>query len=169
MKIVLIILGVLGVVVVGVFLFNTDGVRESTPDKLPQVSVQDMRGDDISLTEFVGKPLVVNSWAVWCPFCRRELPDFAALQVEFPNITVIAVDRAEPIEIVREYTDELGITHALTLLLDPNDDFYRAIGGFSMPETIFVDKSGSIVFHKRGIMTLDEMRVVVNQHLLPTP
>lgn len=169
MKIALIILGVVGVIAVGVFLFNTNGERESTADKLPQVSVQDMRGNDISLTELVGKPLVVNSWAVWCPFCLQELPDFAELQAEFPDITVIAVDRAEPLATVKGYTDELGVTGKMTFLLDPSDGIYRSIGGFSMPETIFVSRDGHIVFHKRGPMTLDEMRAAVNQYLLPTP
>lgn len=64
-----------------------------------------------SLNDFEDKILVINSWAVWCPFCRNELPDFALLQAEFlEDITVIAIDRTEPFEKVKTYTDTLEIS-----------------------------------------------------------
>lgn len=51
------------------------------------------------------------------------------------------------------------------LLLDPNDSFYSAIGGFSMPETIFVDAQGNIVEHKRGFLRILEMQEKINNLL----
>ena len=118
------------------------------------------------LADFLGTPLVVNSWAVWCPFCLKELPDFAEVQKEFgERITIIAIDRAESLSKTRSYTDDLGITDNLIFLLDPDDLFYRAIGGFSMPETIFVDSVGNIWEHKRGIMSIEEIRNKVEQLL----
>ncbi len=116
-------------------------------------------GETVTLDSFRGTPLVINSWAVWCPFCRAELADFALLQKEFDGqIVVIAIDRQESQEKTQAFTDELGITNDMRFLLDPTDSFYRAIGGFSMPETIFVNAQGEIVRHRRGFMTLDEMR-----------
>ncbi|MBI2612315.1 TlpA family protein disulfide reductase [Candidatus Kaiserbacteria bacterium] len=127
-------------------------------ERLPALTLKDYEGNDVNLTGFSGKALIVNSWAAWCPFCRQELPDFAALQKEFPDLAVIAVDRAESLATAKRYSDELSVTGKLVLLLDPSDSFYKAIGGFTMPETIFVDKEGAIVFHKRGPMSLSEMR-----------
>ena len=46
------------------------------------LSFTDFNGGEVSLSEFKGKTLVVNSWAVWCPFCKKELEDFAVLQEE---------------------------------------------------------------------------------------
>lgn len=171
MKAVFILTGI-AVLVVGAIVLTTTTKTEIKSDddltRLSAVALTDYDGTSVSLEKFLGRPLVINSWAVWCPFCRKELPDFAALQKEFPQITIIAIDRNEPLATVKGYTDELGITDSMVFLLDSGDDFYRSIGGFSMPETIFVDRNSTIVFHKRGPLTLEEMRAAVTQYL-PSP
>lgn len=127
--------------------------------KAPDFTLRDYDDREVSLADFRNKALVINSWAVWCPFCREELRDFAKLQEEFGGeIAVIAIDRQESQEKAKEFTDSIGITEKIIFLLDPKDSFYRAIGGFSMPETIFVDTGGEIRIHKRGPMELEEMR-----------
>ncbi|MBI2673808.1 MAG: TlpA family protein disulfide reductase [Candidatus Zambryskibacteria bacterium] len=161
----IVILLVLG----GVFLVMRDRGEKpqssaSDFDTFASISLMGYQGNNVSLSEFRGKPLVINSWAVWCPFCREELPDFAELQKEFgDDITVIAIDRQEPLDKARGYTDELGISNDMLFLLDSSDSFYKSIGGFSMPETIFVNSAGDIVIHKRGPMELEEMREHVNK------
>lgn len=144
---------------------SEDASSGSDLARLGDLEFADYDGRTVKLAGYGGKPLIVNSWAAWCPFCRKELPDFAALQTEFPDIAVIAIDRAEPLSTAKRYSDELSVTGKLTLLLDPSDSFYKAIGGFTMPETIFVDRNGATVFHKRGPMTLEEMREAVKTHL----
>ena len=127
--------------------------------QVPDLSFQDYSGNTVKLRDFTGTPLVVNSWAVWCPFCVKELADFAQVKKELDDQFVfIAVDRAESLELVKSFTDDLGVTDDLLFVLDPRDSFYRAIGGFSMPETIFVNRDGEIVLHKRGPMSADEFR-----------
>ena len=126
---------------------------------VPDLSFEDYDGNTVSLRGFKGTPIVVNSWAVWCPFCLEELPAFAEVVNEFEgDVVVIAVDRAEPLSLAKEFSDKLGVTDDLLFVLDPSDSFYKAIGGFSMPETIFVDKEGVIQEHKRGPMDADEFR-----------
>ncbi|MBI3955700.1 TlpA family protein disulfide reductase [Candidatus Gottesmanbacteria bacterium] len=140
---------------------NTTTQTESLTraDKAPDFALQDYNGKTVKLADFQGRPLVINSWAAWCPFCRKELVDFALIQKEFGDrVVIIAIDRAESLETAKKYSDELGVTNSLVFLLDPSDSFYQSIGGFSMPETIFVDKSGRLVDHKRGPMEIDEMR-----------
>lgn len=125
----------------------------------PNFSLQDYSGKTVGLLDFKGKPLVVNSWAVWCPFCVKELEDFVMAQKEFGDkVIIIAIDRAEPISTAKKFTDDLGVSEDLIFLLDPADSFYQSIGGFSMPETIFVNKDGDIAHHKRGPMSLEEIR-----------
>ncbi|MBI2989895.1 MAG: TlpA family protein disulfide reductase [Candidatus Magasanikbacteria bacterium] len=134
---------------------------------IPDLVLKDYSGKDVSLRGLVGKTLVINSWASWCPFCKNELPDFITLQKEFgEKILVIAINRGESLEIAREYTDRLAGLGNVLYLLDPDDSFYRGIGAFSMPETIFVDVRGDITDHKRGPMELEEMRAKVKK-LIP--
>ncbi len=160
-------------VIVGFILWSIgtiprrDGGPKSTPlpnqvnrgNKVSNLSFKDYQGETVNLADFAGKALVINSWAAWCPFCKKELPDFVTIQKEFKDtLVIIAIDRAESLETAKKYSDDLGVTNDLVFLLDPKDSFYQAIGGFSMPETIFVDKNGTIVDHKRGPMEVSEIR-----------
>lgn len=128
-------------------------------ERAPDFVLQDYNGQTVKLADFAGKLLVINSWAAWCPFCRKELADFAVAQKEFGDrVVIIAIDRAETRDVAKKYTDELGVTSDLIFLLDPSDSFYQSIGGFSMPETIFVDKDGFVREHKRGPMDIQEIK-----------
>ncbi|MEK7193477.1 MAG: TlpA disulfide reductase family protein [Patescibacteria group bacterium] len=170
-KILAIVIGILIVGGVGwLAISNRNAPKESDRqaqfEKAPDFALQDYTGKTVRLGDFAGKPLVVNSWAAWCPFCRKELIDFAIAQKEFGNnVVIIAIDRAESREIAKKYTDELGVTNDLIFLLDPSDSFYQSIGGFSMPETIFVDKNGNIVERKRGPMDINEIRQKIQKLL----
>ena len=145
---------------------TTSTKSDALLDKAPEFALQDYAGKTVRLADFTGKPMVINSWAAWCPFCRKELVDFVAAQKEFGDkVVIIAVDRAETRDIAKKYTDELGVTGDMLFLLDPSDNFYQSIAGFSMPETIFVDSNGNIVFHKRGPMDISEIRERIKQLL----
>lgn len=165
-KVFVTIVGILVVGAIGWLVFSNSSNHEemrmgsgTKSERAPNFSLQDYSGKTVSLVDFAGKPMVINSWAAWCPFCRKELVDFAAAQKEFgDDVIIIAIDRAESRETAKKYTDELGVTNGMVFLLDPSDSFYQSINGFSMPETIFVDKNGNIAEHKRGPMEINEIR-----------
>lgn len=165
--IILIVVVVVAVVAGGWWLLRNQaplpGSELGSSEQVPDLTFQDYSGTDIGLRDFA-TPTVINAWAAWCPFCREELKDFAVVQKEFESqVKIIAIDRAEPLEVAKAFTDELGVAEDLVLLLDPTDSFYTAIGGFAMPETIFVKGDGTIHFHKRGVMTQEEIRKRVEE------
>lgn len=175
-QLVLIIGGLLLIVGIGVVVLLATGGESETPgsgdtssnseetelDKAPSFVFKNYAGEDVSSESFLGKPHILNSWAIWCPFCVKELTDFAQLQEEFGDaITVVSINRAESLSRAKSYTDDLGATDKMTFLMDPGDKFYKAMGGFSMPETLFVNAEGEIVRHKRGFMNLAEMQQAV--------
>lgn len=132
---------------------NTSTVPPDAPNlgTVPSFSLKNYAGETVSFEQYAGKPLVINSWAAWCPYCIDELPDFASVQKEYgDSITIIAINRAESLNTAQKYTNDLGVTDDLIYLLDPSDSFYSSIGGFSMPETILVDSEGIIRDHVRG-------------------
>ncbi len=139
---------------------STNPLGESMGDirMAPAFSLESFDGEAVSSVEYAGQPLVINSWATWCTFCKKELPEFAEVQEQFGNeVTFIAINRAESLDKAKKFTDERDISDAMIYLLDPSDSFYKSIGGFSMPETLFVRGDGSILFHKRGIMSKEEV------------
>ena len=175
MKTILVIIALGAVLVGGVFLLQgpsgqssqSDGTATAPStgsrqrDTLPQVTVATSDGASVAVNDLVKdeQVLVINSWATWCPFCVEELPDFVALQEEFGDtIAVVAINRRESPAATTLYLEDLNVATALTYLYDRSDQWYRSIGGFSMPETLFVNARGEIVVHKRGFMRLDEMR-----------
>lgn len=174
-KLAYIVIAVLAVLA-GVFLLSRSndatpsapraGESKSGADQFAGFSLKDYSGNVITSDQFQGKPLVINSWAAWCPFCKQELPDLAAAQKEFGDkVRIVAIDRGESLDVAKKYSDAQGTSAQLVFLLDPDDSFYKSIGGFSMPETIFVDKNGAIAIHKRGPMDIREIREKINQLL----
>lgn len=164
MKITLFLIFVI-VVVASLYFFGRSSLSsKSSPNALPSFALEDYEGNIVRSTDFTDKPLVLNAWAGWCPFCVQELPDFAKAQEEFKDqVVIVAINRAEKAGVAKSFTDGLKVTDKLIFLLDPDDSFYRSIGGFSMPETLFIDKSGNIVEHKRGPLTQDEIRAKVQK------
>ncbi|MBI2889061.1 MAG: TlpA family protein disulfide reductase [Candidatus Liptonbacteria bacterium] len=151
--------GIIGALVWGIWFAPPHDGAVSDLARLGALRFADYEGSFVSLADFSGKALVVNSWAVWCPFCKKELEDFARLQETFgERVAVVAVDRAEPLAKSKEFTDSISVTGRMTFLIDPSDSFYKAIGGFSMPETLFIDRDGRIAFHKRGPLTFEDMQ-----------
>jgi len=120
----------------------------------------DLDGNPFSFDAYTNTVRVVNAWASWCPFCTQELADFETLATEFKDqgVTVIAVNRKEPKERAKYFLSTLGEFNNIHFAIDLTDAYYASIGGFSMPETVFYDTAGNIVVHKRGFMSLEEMR-----------
>lgn len=125
----------------------------------PDFTLQDISGADVRLSSYQGRVVMVNLWATWCPFCLAELADMARAQKEFgEKMVVIAVNRGEPFEKITKYIREAHLDGLFLFLQDPSDSVYQSLGGFSMPETIFVDRDGMMRDRRRGPMNLEEIR-----------
>lgn len=169
-----------GAAAVGITLI-TLAVSFGTPDKstseaedpnlqtntqAPEFSLQDYDGNTVSLDD-IDKPItVINVWASWCPFCTDELPHFAKLQESFPEqVEVVAINRGENKQTAKSFTDQRNLSEKLTFLLDPSESYYQKIGGFAMPETLFVDANNNIFKHHRGPLSFAEMKEVITKQL----
>ena len=130
---------------------------QSLGDK-PGVEYTDLEGNVITLSEYEGSVRIVNSWATWCPFCVQELADFQTLASEYQDVVVIAINRKEQKQKVKNFINKIGDLSDIVFVMDTNDSFYGSVGGFAMPKTVFYDTKGNIVFQERGFMNLEDMR-----------
>ncbi|MDP3770001.1 MAG: TlpA disulfide reductase family protein [Candidatus Sungbacteria bacterium] len=162
-----IILILIAVAAAGFFIYKKQKQPLSPPvplRPLPELVFKNYEGLEVPIAAMKGHAILLNAWASWCPFCLKELDDLASLQREYGDrIVVIAVNRGESLETAKKYTEQFFFAGNLQFVFDPSDSFYQSIGGFSMPETIFVDAEGFIRDHKRGPMDLIEMRRRVKQ------
>lgn len=114
----------------------------------------DIEGNPVDLADYIGGTIVVTSWASWCPFCSDQLRQLSDYLNENPDseVYVLAINRAEPITTAQSFLKTINAHENIVLLLDPKDKYYKSIGGFTMPETVFYDRKGSIVHHQRGVL-----------------
>lgn len=127
----------------------------------------DLDGNPVSLSEFSDTVLVINAWASWSPFSKDELHDLSVIASEYADeaVLIFAINRKESSTTAKVYLKHIDQPQNIQYLLDPEDLFYRTIDGNAMPETVFYDKEGNIVFHKHGTMSVDEMRQRLDEAL----
>jgi thiol-disulfide isomerase/thioredoxin len=161
--------GVLGLLVY--FLVRTmgdEGVGTPAPSAVvaPDFRFPDASGKDIVLSEVEARVRVVNFWASWSPYSRKELPALVALQEAFGDeVAVIALNRdTDPAE-GRAFLTSLGLGEELLFAYDQSDTYFKELGGYNMPETVFVGLGGEVLVHVHGPMEYQEMRETVERLL----
>jgi len=143
---------------------DTEAAAKRIPEKLPDVAMADTKGVSHRLSEWKGRPLMVNFWATWCDPCRREIPLLKSLRHERASesleIVGIAVDFQDA---VVDYTRKIGIDYPVLI---GEKDGITAIDAFGMdavfPFTVFADKQGRIFTVKVGELHQDEANVILD-------
>lgn len=168
--VVVLLLGLAAVTTYAVKVLHKDDRNSEAQKSLATTALQsftDLDGNPLSFSDYTGKIRVVNTWASWSPFSTKELVSLEALATEFANqdVVVIAINRKESKEQAIRFLNSIKTFESLVFAIDLNDTFYASVGGYAMPETIFYDARGNIIFHKRGVMEIDEMRTHVEEAL----
>lgn len=139
--------------------------RRAIPEMLPDLSLPAVDGTPHRLTDWKGRPLVVNFWATWCEPCRREIPLLRSLRHERAaqglEVLGIAVDMRDA---VREYAAHSGIDYPVLI---GEEGGLAAVDAFGMdtvlPFSVFVDRAGQVVTLKVGELHRDEAVLILDR------
>ena len=131
-------------------------VPETTaPDySAPDFTVLDWEGNPRKLSEFEGKPTVLNFWASWCGPCKSEMPDFQdAYETYGEEINFLMVNCTggrETVESAKEFIEAEGYT--FPVYFDTTYEAASVYGASSIPMTFFIDAEGNLVTYGMGAL-----------------
>ena len=128
-------------------------------DEAHDFTLNDLDGNLVSLSDFRGRPVIVNFWATWCAPCRIEMPELQAAYDKHQDdgLAILALDQDEPAEVASAYFyDEMGL--GFTPLLDEGSEVSTQYGSYGvLPSTYFINASGTVSAIHRGPLTLSQI------------
>ena len=140
---------------------------EQEPVMAPDFTVLDGEGKEVKLSDFAGKPVVLNFWATWCGPCKSELPAFDEMyqtygeDIVFMMLNVTDGSR-DTVDSVKAFVEENGFS--FPVYYDTQMMAASLYGAYSIPLTAFILPDGTLAGGYRGAIsgeTLEESIQIV--------
>ena len=137
---------------------DTGNTGQDKPQKIKafDFTVYTSEGEQANLSDFFGKPVIINFWATWCPYCVEEMPLFEEYYNEYKDdIHFLMVDstdgQRETKEKGEKFIEEKGYTFPVYYDLDL--DATMTYQAYSLPTSVFIDKDGYVIAYQPGMLT----------------
>lgn len=117
----------------------------------PDFTLTNLQGEEVSLSQLRGQPIILNFWATWCGPCRIEMPDLQNIWRQYNGAAlVIGVNNSEPADRVTPFILEMGVTYPI--LLDDGAATASLYQVAALPSTFFIDSQGVVQDRIIGIV-----------------
>lgn len=138
---------------------TTAPATQPTYPKAPDFTVYDAEGNPVKLSDYLGKPVVLNFWASWCEPCKREMPEFEEVFLEMGdevaflmiNVTTSEKSQEEPIALMKK----LGYT--FPVVYDLNKESSGPYNITAFPTTYFINAQGYAITRAVGAINKDTL------------
>lgn len=144
------------------FAEETETVQEKETDSsfaAPDFTALDLAGKEVKLSDYKGKPVVLNFWATWCQYCTEEMPDFQKAFEAYPDVQFLMINATDGVRETKAkaeaYLKEEGFT--FPVLFDTKEEavYNYYVTGF--PCTYFIDAEGNLVTYASGMLSYDNL------------
>lgn len=134
------------------------------PVPAPDFTVYDEAGNEVRLSDYRGKPVVVNFWASWCGPCRMEMPEFQEKHLELGGevqfLMINMTGGRETVETARHFIAGQGYT--FPVLYDTEGDAAVTYGAYALPTTYFIDAEGYAIAQARGAINSETLQAGID-------
>lgn len=120
-------------------------------------TLKDMNGRDVRLSDFKGRPLVINFWATWCAPCKHEIPSFVELVEKYKdqNLTILGISTDDSAEDLRKFAAEFKMNYPVLVGLGHDELIEAYEAEMMIPVTWFVKRDGTVALKHAGTQTKD--------------
>ena len=136
---------------------NTDNEKVAAPD----FTMTDKDGNEVKLSNFAGKPIVLNFWASWCGPCQMEMPDFEEMYKTYgEDVQFVMVNMTdgsqETVESATQFITEKGYTFPVYYDTKMEGAYYYSV--YSLPMTYFIGADGYVSGRNTGMISGENLQ-----------
>ncbi len=121
-------------------------------DKAPDFTLPGLEGKNISLSDFAGRPVIINTWSISCIECKKEMPFFKQVQTKYADkgLVILSINTMDSASTVREFLNQNG--YQFTVAFDFKNDIYKkyCCPKNADPNSFFIGRDGIIRSIKIG-------------------
>jgi thiol-disulfide isomerase/thioredoxin len=132
----------------------------------PEFTLEDLAGKKVSLSDFKGRPLVVNFWGTYCAPCKIEMPWLEEFEKKYASdgfeVLGVTYDAEVGKEMITKNVQRLGVTYPI-LMSDAEVEKTYLSDSEVLPMSFYVDKAGKVVDVTAGLGSKDELEGMVKQ------
>lgn len=134
-------------------------ITNDTPP-VPDFTVYNAAGEEVKLSDFHGKPIILNFWASWCSPCKEEMPEFEkAYKKHGKDIHFLMVNitygSGETVEKASSFIESKGYT--FPVYFDTSGFAASTFNISSIPATFFIDKDGNVATYAVGAIDMTDL------------
>ncbi|GBG12072.1 thiol-disulfide oxidoreductase [Paenibacillus sp. MY03] len=149
---------IVGGYAIGTTLFAERGSGFLKPgERPPEFSLANMEGGVTSLSDYAGKPVVINFWGTFCEPCVKEMPEFERQYKKWQDkdLTILAINLSEDTLTVKNFLNRFNLSYPI--LRDEARKTERNFALRQYPTTFFVKADGTLMEAVVGGMTEEDI------------